>query len=818
MPDPAPCRLSFLIRDLGHGGAQRQLVTLARALASRGGFEVSVVHFYPGAFDAELRSAGVKTFCIGKKHRWDLVGFFLSLINTMRGLNPNVIHGYLHESNLMALLLKPLCGFPKVVWGIRDSQTDAATWGILGKLSFRLNCLLSGFADKVIANSRAGRDYYIGQGYPAESFEVVPNGIDVERFRPRPSDVGTPARNRFALIGRLHPMKDHATFLRALAQVPEAKAVIIGNGDAAYAEGLKQLASSLGIASRIEWRPAQDDLSQLYPTFDCLVSTSAYGEGFSNVIGEAMACGLPVIASDVGDSAWLVDDPPCVFPAGDHELLAKAMREVLAMSPDARQALGQKNRQRIEQHFTIAKMVERTADVCRSVRQNAASAAPQSGDCAYPILWLTTGLGTGGAEMMLTQIITGLPCRRVRQNAEPGTPQSGDCAYEHHVISLTSGGKYVEPLRAVGAQVYSLDMPAGKPTLGAVIRLFRLAWQIQPAVMMGWMYHGCFAAVLVKLFRLGQGCVIWNIRQSLYDLSLEKRGSAMVIKSLKWLAPFAKVITYNSQLSARQHEAIGYSRAKTRLIPNGFDLTKWAPGLAPLPAEKDHSLGQSFAGRGWVRGTLSPESTHDVPLTPALSPEGDPSQSRPALPGRGGRAIRIGRFGRHTAMKDYPTFLEAAALIVKEVPQAEFILVGTGVDATNSELTSLIERLGIQKHVHLLGERSDLPAITASLDIAVSSSAFGEGFPNVVGEAMACGVPVVATDIGDTAWVMGDTGTLVPAKDPAKLAEACQHLLNLPEAERRSLGEKGRQRIAEHFSLASVLQHFDELLQQGTRN
>jgi glycosyltransferase involved in cell wall biosynthesis len=791
---PAPCRLSFLIRDLGHGGAQRQLVTLARALAPQQEFEVSVVHFYPGPFEAELRSAGVKTVCIGKKHRWDLAGFFLRLIKTMRGLNPDVIHGYLHESNLMALLLKPLCGFPKVIWGIRDSQTDAATWGLLGKLSFRLNCLLSGFADKIIANSRAGRDYYIAQGYPEVNFDVVPNGIDVERFRPLSErQAGVPASPTCALIGRLHPMKDHATFLRALAEVPEAKAVIIGNGDAAYAEGLKHLSSSLGISSRIEWRPAQDDLSLVYPTFDCLVSTSAYGEGFSNVIGEAMACGLPVIASDVGDSAWLVDDLQRVFPAGDHQLLAKHMRQMLAMSPEERRELGLKNRQRIEQNFTIAKMVEATSALCVSqgrqrpgVRwQNPERVpaplstaqpipephtAPESGVANSPILWLTTGLGTGGAEMMLTQLITGLP------------------KHQHHVISLTSGGKYVEPLRAAGAQVHSLDMPAGKPTPAAMIRLFKLVWQIKPTVMMGWMYHGCFAAVLVKLFRLGQGCVIWNIRQSLYDLRLEKRGSALVIKSLKWLTPFAKVITYNSQLSARQHEAIGYTRTKTRLIPNGFDLERW-------------NVKRVSNSLHWWDEILS-------------RPSGELETHSTSL--RVKNSFYIGRFGRHTAMKDYPTFLEAAALIVKQVPQAEFILVGTGIDTTNSELTSLIEKLGIQKHVHLLGERSDLPAITASLDIAVSSSAFGEGFPNVVGEAMACGVPVVATDIGDTAWVMGDTGTLVPAKDPAKLAEACLHLLNLPEAERRALGEKGRQRITEYFSLASVLQHFDSAL--NTKN
>lgn len=731
------CRIAFLIRDLGHGGAQRQLVTLAKALASRGDFTVSVVHFYPGTFESELRAVGIQTVCIGKKHRWDLAGFFIRLILAMRALRPDVIHGYLHESNLMALFLKPLCGFPKVVWGIRDSQTDAATWGFLGKLSFRLNCLLSGWPDQIIANSRAGRDYYIGHGYPADSFEVIPNGIDVERFQPKS---WTERGSSFVMIGRLHPMKDHATFLRALAQVPEAKAVIIGNGDAAYALAMRSLAESLGITNRVEWQPARDDLASVYPVFDAIVSTSAYGEGFSNVIGEAMACALPVLASDVGDSAWLIDDARWVFQAGDHTALSEKMRTFLALKQDQRSALGRTNRQRIAQHFTISKMAEATSALC--LNQESGIKIQES------ILWLTTALGTGGAEMMLTQIITGLPHHR------------------HTVISLTSGGKYIEPLRAAGAEVHTLDMPAGKPTLQALRKLITLAWKAKPTVIMGWMYHGCLAAVLVKLFRLGQGRVIWNIRQSLYDLSLEKRGSAIVIKSLKWLAIFSETITYNSQLSARQHEAIGYSRAKTRLIPNGFDLEKWSPSL-------------------------------QVSKSPSL---------------------QIGRFGRFTAMKDYPTFLEAAALIVKEVPQTEIILVGTGVDATNSELTSHIEKLGIQKHVHILGERSDLPDITASLDIAVSSSAFGEGFPNVVGEAMACGVPVVATEIGDTAWVMGDTGTLVPAKDPAKLAEACLHLLNLPEAERRALGEKGRQRITEHFSLASVLQHFDELLQQGTRN
>jgi glycosyltransferase involved in cell wall biosynthesis len=120
--------------------------------------------------------------------------------------------------------------------------------------------------------------------------------------------------------------------------------------------------------------------------------------------------------------------------------------------------------------------------------------------------------------------------------------------------------------------------------------------------------------------------------------------------------------------------------------------------------------------------------------------------------------------------------------------------------------------------VHLLGEREDLPELTAGLDLVVSSSAFGEGFPNVVGEAMACGVPIVATDIGDTAWVVGDSGRLVPASNPQALAKACIEVLNLPPEQRAKLGKASRQRIADHFSLSSVLTQFDALLQPSPKN
>jgi len=362
----APCRLTFLIRDLRHGGAQRQLVTLACALAARGGFLVTVIHFYPGVFEAELQCAGIQTHCVGKKHRWDLAGFFIRLVKTMRQLQPDVIHSYLHESNLMALLLKPLCRFPRVVWGIRDSQTDADTWGLLGKLSFRLTCLLSRWADVIIANSRAGRTYYISKGYPADHFQVVPNGIDTERFHGPPHSNAASQTVVFTHIGRLHPMKDHATLFRAAALVPGAKLHLIGNGDPDYVSTLKALAVSLSLSDRLTWSCARDDLPALYPTLDCVVSTSAYGEGFSNVLGEAMACGIPCIASDVATppGSWMMPagpSPPEITPCSPKKCAPSSPSPPRKNKPSAKRTASASNSTSLSKRWSHAQATSASA-------------------------------------------------------------------------------------------------------------------------------------------------------------------------------------------------------------------------------------------------------------------------------------------------------------------------------------------------------------------------------------------------------------------------------------------------------------------------
>jgi glycosyltransferase involved in cell wall biosynthesis len=170
------------------------------------------------------------------------------------------------------------------------------------------------------------------------------------------------------------------------------------------------------------------------------------------------------------------------------------------------------------------------------------------------------------------------------------------------------------------------------------------------------------------------------------------------------------------------------------------------------------------------------------------------------------KIILIGLVGRLDPMKDHPTFLKAAALLCKEREDVHFVCVGIGSEHYTLELQQLTSELDISEKVIWAGGRSDMPTVHNALNIASSSSSYGEGFANVIGEAMACGVPCVVTDVGDSAWIVGDTGIVVPPKNPEALAAGWNSLLNLAVTERVALAEKARKTIVENFSLRNLVQ------------
>jgi glycosyltransferase involved in cell wall biosynthesis len=369
------------------------------------------------------------------------------------------------------------------------------------------------------------------------------------------------------------------------------------------------------------------------------------------------------------------------------------------------------------------------------------------------IVYTIVGLTTGGAEIMLYRILSKI-------NRDLFSP---------YVVCLMDRGTLGDRIEALGIPVYTLGMKtAGAPTPNVIWKLVNIIREIKPDLIQGWMYHGNLAAQFASLFVGKQIPVFWNIQGTVYSLKLEKQMTAAIIKLSAYLSRFTSKVIHVSQVGKIQHEALGYDKKNGCVIFNTVDTSLFVP---------------SEAARADIRAELGlPEN-----------------------------AFLIGLVCRYHPMKDHANFLQAAAHLLQEYPDIHFALVGTGVVKENESLYQTIEQLGISHRTYLLGERSDMPRITAALDIASSASAYGEGWPLIVGEAMSCGVPCTVTDVGDSGLIVGNTGWVVPPKNPEALAKAWQESIELGSQGREKLGKAARTRIIESFALDAVVSEYEAL-------
>ncbi len=368
-------KLAFLARDFDYGGAQRQLVTLVKALDKKD-FDVTVLCFYSGGpLEKDLKDSGVKLISLDKGGRWDLFNFYRRLIHHLKVIQPDILHGYLSDPNLLMIFLKPFFPSIRMVWGVRVSNDDLSQYDWLIRLVIQLEWYMSRFTDLIIVNSYAGRDYHRACGFPDHKMLVIPNGIDTKRFKPD-SEARAKVRSQWGisehtvligLVGRLHPMKDHPTFLKAAAllskQQQDVQFVCVGTGLEDYAQELYQLAQEFGIAEKVIWAGARADMPAVYNALDIASSSSSYGEGFANVIGEAMACEVPCVVTDVGDSAWIVENTGIVVPSQNPEALANGWSLLIKQQQYKDAALKSKTRSRIVSEFSCNKLVQNVADV-----------------------------------------------------------------------------------------------------------------------------------------------------------------------------------------------------------------------------------------------------------------------------------------------------------------------------------------------------------------------------------------------------------------------------------------------------------------------
>ncbi|MEK6302023.1 MAG: glycosyltransferase [Acidobacteriota bacterium] len=371
-------KIALLTRSLNYGGAERQLVALAKGLHEQG-HEVVVAVFYGGGpLQKELTDGGVAVHSLEKHGRWDVLGFGLRLIKLIKLQTPDVLHSYLGIPNILTAIIKPLFPSTRMAWGVRASNIPAGRSDWTARVAYRIECRLARFADLIIANSHAGLEYAALNGFPKPRMIVIPNGIDVKRFR-----IDEAARHRLrdewritddqilaGLVGRLDPMKDHPTFLNAAAalvkQRDDLRFVCVGDGGEEYRKHLRALSQEMGLSQHLIWADARSDMRAVYNALDVIVSASSYGEGFSNVVAEAMACGVAPVVTDVGDSAWVVGSVGDVIPPGDHAALALALTRIAD-----RIARGDRRREdcrrRIVERFSVGALETTTAAALRQL-------------------------------------------------------------------------------------------------------------------------------------------------------------------------------------------------------------------------------------------------------------------------------------------------------------------------------------------------------------------------------------------------------------------------------------------------------------------
>lgn len=373
-----------------------------------------------------------------------------------------------------------------------------------------------------------------------------------------------------------------------------------------------------------------------------------------------------------------------------------------------------------------------------------------------PISHIINSLAFGGAEAML--------CNLVRHYDRERFPTK--------VVTLIDDHTLAEPLLSVGVPIVSMGMRPGIPDPRTAARLAVYLRRERPAVVQTWMDHSnLIGGVAARITTSAP--VVWGIHHANHKPGVSKPATRLAVAACAKLSGWLpSTIVCCSEASRLEYTRMGFAASKMQYIPNGFDSLAFAPNPQ---------------SRALIRAELGIDDD----------------------------AILVGLAARFDPLKDHSNFLNAAAIVAQAVPKARFLLCGLGVDPQNTSLMSLVHQLGIESKCHLIGPRRDMPRIFSALDIATSSS-ISEAFPLAVGEAMSSGVPCAATDVGDTAQLIGQTGRVVPARSPETLAKALIELMDLEPETFQKLGKAARERIRKLFDLTAVSRLYEQIYESVT--
>lgn len=772
-------KIALLISSMNAGGAERVAAALANAWVKQGHEVLLIPCFSQGSGQSFYPLDDAVELCWLAQHlpksRW--LNRLLkpwALRRQLKAWQADVVVSFLTNVNITALI---------ATWGLRlpvivCERTDPLSEHHLPFVLRRLRRYLYPRATAVLMQTDAAAQAYAAQRPEVRRVPAIANPIADDLMQElgqgqeggvQPDSDRASAPKVLLAMGRLVPIKRFDflidCFSRLAADFPQWQLHIYGKGP--LEDQLRQQIERLGLTERVFLKGATQTPWAQMRAADAFAMTSER-EGFPNVLLEAMANALPAVALDCpygaaelsrqGEVGLLVPLEKMAdgsYSEATKQAYVAALRRLLSDEALAQQ-LAVAGQAHVLEHYSMTRVLQEWEQLFEDlgVQSTGTSATARQ---ALTVVHLISGLGHGGAESVLYRLVT--EAKRDR----------------HLVVSMQDEGVFGEKLAAAGIVVHCLNMPPGKMSPRDFFRLRKLLQQLQPDVVQSWMYHADMIGGLAARLA-GIKTVVWGIRNSGDNLASSSRSSYLLARYFSWSSyVIPRLIVACGELAAKRHQAWGYQASKLRVIPNGYDLSRWQPVSAEQKAALRQQLGLS---------------SHDEV---------------------------IAFVGRWNPLKDHANLLSAFALLLRDRPQLKLVLIGQGLSTDNQELMAQVEQhqFLVGEQLLLLGRREDVPDLMGAFDLHVLPS-LAEGFPNVVAESMACEVPNVVTDVGDAAFIVDDYGWVVPPQDSIAFSQAIDKaLIFLQGDEAISFKQQCRERVVANFSLGQMVQRYEEVWREA---
>ena len=768
-------KILHIITSLSGGGAQQVLYRLiSNSLLNDDQFEHEVLNLSKGGFyESKLKKIGINVENIGIPRGKFSLKYIFIIIKFLRNNNSDLIQTWMYHADFLGGTLAKLFTNKKILWNIRSANLSWSLNRWHTVIIAKISSLFSYFIPAtIISNSNKAISYHINYGYYKKRFELIFNGFDKNVIKPN-SDIRKRLRDKYNIknddivignIARWDVQKGHKYLLEAFSKLKYKKKIIlflIGENINNQNQELANLISKFNLKN-IDVI-LQDQTSEIYDylnIFDLSVISSV-GESFPNAIPECMLMELPVVTTKVGDIVDVVNEKNgwSCRPNSSDELSDKINFAINEFTKNKPKWFQRKKscREKIINFFDIKEMSTNYNSLWkRTLNDQIFSKLDRFNKFHFKdnkkmtVCHIISSMSHGGAQQVLARILR------------------TDKDVNHEIISLSNLGRYGQEIANEGYNIVSLDMNKYTLNLRKLFKLYKILKNRNYNVIQTWMYHadligGIFGYVLNKK-------VYWNIRNS--DLNT-KWAPYLTIVIQRICSLLSKKIPHKilscSDRASLIHMNIGYDNSKFLVIDNGYNLSE---------IKFDNNLRINFRKK------------YEIDENEFI----------------------FGMVARWDPQKDFESLIKSIELFYKnnDSTKVRFFLAGPNILHNNLDLQKLIKE-SLKDKIVLLGNIDNIENFMNGIDCHVLSSAGNEGFPNVIGEAMACELPCICTDVGDISKLIYDKKWIVPVKSPNIFSKKMEEIYNLYLNHRLIFNEmkkKNREHVVNNFAIEKMVKSY----------